>query len=407
MQLIELNKSTKIYWLVVTVITLSVIREPLFFLHPRIWAEDGVIHINSVFINGLWGSLISPHLGYYSLFNNYVTTIGMKFFGLSGIAYVTTWMSFLVILLTILSPLALQSKFWNSDAKKITLILFLLISGSAEIWLNTVNSQFYFCLFTALVFLSEPIEFKGWRWIYILFMMVNAVMTGITSVALAPFFIYKYLKSPSKSSKEKFLVALIIFGACVQIYSLIYLKISSDVSRFDLSNIVNFPKGFYQNIVGILIYPGRVIHAFFVLFIPIIFLLNKEARAVENSLPLIVAIYLSALFAFLSLGMNGGGRYSYASSGLTFIFLLNLLSLKKINKFTHLLTYIFLVIILYGAALRYFETKNFYDPEWKKFTLNNIIELPENKLMLEVFPQWPNTNFVIIFSKENLDKFKK
>jgi hypothetical protein len=237
-------------------------------------------------------------------------------------------------------------------------------------------------------------------------MMVNAVMTGITSVALAPFFIYKYLKSSTKSSKEIFLVALLIFGACIQIYSLIYLKISSDISRFDISNIVNFPKGFYRNIVGILIFPGWVIHAIFALLIPI-FLLNKEARAVENSLPLIIAIYLSALFAFLSLGMGGGGRYSYASSGLTFIFLLNLLSLKNVNKFAHLLTYFFLLIILYGAALRYFETKNVYDPGWKKFTLSNISELPENKLMLEVFPQWPNTNWAIIFSKEDLDKFKK
>jgi hypothetical protein len=406
LRLLKLKISTKIFWVVAIVFIISVCREPLFFLHPRIWAEEGVIHINSVLTNGLWGSLISPHLGYYSLFNNYVTSVGMKFFGLSGIAYVTTWMSFLVILLTVLSPLVLQSKFWDSDAKKITLILFLLIGGSPEIWLNTVNSQFYFCLFTALVFLSEPIEFKGWKWIYILFMMVNAVMTGITSVALAPFFIYKYLKSSTKSSKEKILVALLIFGACVQIYSLIYLKISSDISRFDISNIVNFPNGFYRNIVGILNFPGWVIHAIFALLIPI-FLLNKEARAVENSLPLIIAIYLSALFAFLSLGMVGGGRYSYASSSLTFIFLLNLLSLKKVNKFTHLLTYIFLLIILYGAALRYFETKNVYDPGWKKFTLSNISELPENKLMLEVFPQWPNTNWAIIFSKEDLDKFKK
>ena len=406
MQLLTLKKSTKIFWVVTTVIILSVCREPLFFLHPRIWAEEGVIHINSVFINGLWGSLITPHLGYYSLFNNYVVAIGMKVFGLSGVAYVTTWMSFLVMLLTILSPLVLQSKFWNSDAKKITLILFLLISGTAEIWLNTINSQFYFCLFTALVLLSEPREFKGWKWIYVLFMMVNAVMTGITSVALAPFFVCKYLKSPTKSSTEKILTALMMFGVCIQIYSLIYLKISSDVSRFDISNIVNFPNGFYRNIVGILLFPGWVIHTIFVLLIPI-FLLNKEARPVENSLPLIIAIYLSALFAFLSLGMSGGARYSYPISGLTFIFLLNLLSLKKVNKFTHLLTYFFVVIILYGAAFSYFETKNFYDPTWKKFSLSNISELPDNKFMLEIFPQWPNTNWVIIFTKENLDKFKK
>lgn len=177
MQFLRLNKSTHIIWVVIAIIILAVCREPLFFIHPRIWAEEGVIHINSFFINGLWGGLITPHLGYYSFFNNYVVAIGMTFFGLSGIAYVTTWMSFLVILLTVFSPLVLQSKFWDTDTKKILLIFFLLISGTAEIWLNTVNSQFYFCLFGALVYLSEPKEFKGWKWIYILFMMVNAVMT--------------------------------------------------------------------------------------------------------------------------------------------------------------------------------------------------------------------------------------
>lgn len=405
MQSLKLKKSTKIVWLVAIVIILSVCREPLFFLHPRIWAEEGAIHINSVFINGFWGSLTTPHLGYYSLFNNYVVAIGMKFFGLSGVAYVTTWMSFLVILLTILSPLVLQSKFWDSDAKKIALILFLLISGTAEIWLNTINSQFYFCLFTALVLLSEPKEFKGWKWIYILLMMVNAVMTGITSVALAPFFIYKYLKSSAKSSEEKILVALMIFGVCIQIYSLIYLKISGELSRFDISNIVNFHNGFIRNLIGGLNFRGWVVKAIFVLSV-LTFLVNKEVRAKENSLPLIIAIYLSALFAFLSWGMGGGGRYGYATSGLTFIFILNLLSLKKVNKLTRLLTYIFLILIICGSALRYFETKNMYDPEWKKFSLSNIIKLPDNKLMLKLFPQWPNTNWAIIFTEENLDEFQ-
>lgn len=129
MQPLELKKSTKIFWIAVSVLALSVCREPLFFLHPRIWAEEGVVHINSVFTNGLWGSLITPHLGYYSLFNNYVVSLGMKLFGLSGVAYVTTWMSFLVILLTVLSPLVLQSKFWNADEKKIILVLFFLMRG--------------------------------------------------------------------------------------------------------------------------------------------------------------------------------------------------------------------------------------------------------------------------------------
>ncbi len=406
MQSLNLKKSTKIIWLVAAVIILSVCREPLFFLHPRIWAEEGTIHINSVFINGLWGSLITPHLGYYSLFNNYVVAIGMKFFGLSGVAYVTTWMSFLVILLTVLSPLVLQSKFWDSDAKKITLILFLLFSGTAEIWLNTINTQFYFCLFTALVFLSEPKEFKGWKWVYILLMMVNAVMTGITSIVLAPFFIYKYLKSSIRSAEEKILVALMIFGACIQIYSLFYLKISGELSRFDISNIVNFHNVFFRNLIGGLNFRGWVVKAMFILS-ALIFLANKEVRATENSLPLIIAIYLSALFAFLSLGMGGGGRYSYAASGLIFIFILNLLSVKKVNKLTHPLTYIFLIIILCGSALRYFETKNFYDPEWHKFSLSNVVKLPGNNFMLELFPQWPNTNWVIIFTKEKLDEFQK
>ncbi len=406
MQSLNLKKSTKIISLVAAVIILSVCREPLFFLHPRIWAEEGTIHINSVFINGFWGSLITPHLGYYSLFNNYVVAIGMKFFGISGVAYVTTWMSFLIMLLTILSPLALQSRYWDSDSKKITLVIFLLISGTAEIWLNTVNSQFYFCLFTALVYLSEAKEFRGWKWAYILLMMVNAVMTGITSVALAPFFFYKYFKGSTKSSREKILVALMAFGVCIQIFALIYLKVYGDLSRFDVTNIVNFPKGFFSNILGGLNLRGWLVKAIFILSIAIL-LLRKEIRTIENSLPLIIAIYLGALFAFLSLDMSGGGRYGYPASGLIFIFLLNLISYKKVSRLIHILAYIFLILIFFGSALRFFKTENFYDSQWKKFSLNNIIELSDNKFMLEVFPQWPNTNWAIIFTKENLDKFQK
>lgn len=116
--------------MVTCVLLLALLREPLFFLEPRIWAEEGTVHITSIFSSGIWTSLITPHLGYYSLFNNYVTAIGLGLFGLSGVAYVTTLFSLAIILMTVFAPMVLESKYWDTSAQKGVLIFFILLIGS-------------------------------------------------------------------------------------------------------------------------------------------------------------------------------------------------------------------------------------------------------------------------------------
>ena len=54
---------------------LIIIREPAYLTDPRIWAEEGSIYIQSYLDNGAVESLLMPHLGYYSFFNNFAIAI--------------------------------------------------------------------------------------------------------------------------------------------------------------------------------------------------------------------------------------------------------------------------------------------------------------------------------------------
>ena len=100
------------------VLILSYFREPLFFLEPRIWAEEGSTHFQSIFQYGLFGSLFKPHIGYFSFFNNYVSSLGLGIFGLDRVAYVTTYVSFLFIISVVITPFILPSKYWDSRVNK-------------------------------------------------------------------------------------------------------------------------------------------------------------------------------------------------------------------------------------------------------------------------------------------------
>lgn len=392
--------------MVTCVLLLALLREPLFFLEPRIWAEEGTVHITSIFSSGIWTSLITPHLGYYSLFNNYVTAIGLGLFGLSGVAYVTTLFSLAIILMTVFAPMVLESKYWDTSAQKGVLIFFILLIGSSEIWLNTVNSQFYFCAFNSLLILSNTNHLRSWKMYCALFMFFNGALTGITTIALAPFFIFKYLKLKNRSWLEHVLLAILILGIAVQFTAFFYLKMSHELSRLDIANLVNLPAGFFANITSVLPFPGRVIKIVFLVLLGYLLLaINKNSR--DRLSPLIIATYLALLFALLSLKMLGGDRYGFAPAVLIFVFLVNAsFSDNLYKKYIKILIVAFLTIMIYGATISFFDTKIAYDPGWEKFSTKNIKKISDDSYSLKIFPQHWDSIWEINLSKKDLEKFK-
>jgi len=387
---------------VLCVLALSFLREPLFFLQPRIWAEEGMVHIQSVFNNGLLLSLFQPHLGYYSFFNNFTVAIGMFFLGLEKLPYLTTILSSVVSAGTILAPLFLDSKFWSTPTKKLLLIFFSLLIGKAEIWANTINAQFYFGLFTCLLLLSETEKINGWRNIYVLIMLINGALTGITSVILFPFFAWKYLRQKTKTNLEKAILAILLIGLVVQLSAVLYLSTNSGLSRISLNNIQNLPFGFFRNITSFVPAGDNIIRLFFAVSI-FAFVRQKRIRAPLQN-PAVIAIYVSITFAFLALDMGGGGRYGYIPAVLIFIFLMDL----QPDRNAKLKTFhtVIVAILLCVSSIKFFKTSGAYNPNWTPYSLENVYTNSAGELEIKIFPQGEDDNWVLTLPEGKYENYK-
>jgi hypothetical protein len=133
-------------------------------------------------------------------------------------------------------------------------------------------------------------------------------------------------------------------------------------------------------------------------FIYAIYPINKQIF-----LPLYISFYLSLLFAFLALGMHGGGRYGFVSAVLVFTFLVNTVVFRGQKK--QLIIIVLLAFIFLSGLFKFFDTKNFYNSSWVSFKPENVEVLGENLYGLKVFPQWPNVNWEIKFNKEELERY--
>lgn len=134
---------------------LIIIREPAYLYAPRIWAEEGSIYIQSYLDHGALGSLFTPQLGYYSLFNNFAIALSLAVLDIQWVAYGTTYLSLTFALICTLAPFYLTSALWDSSVKKYLIVASSVVISTPEIWLNTINVQFYLGLFCCYLLLCD------------------------------------------------------------------------------------------------------------------------------------------------------------------------------------------------------------------------------------------------------------
>lgn len=389
------------FLLTLIVIGLSILRQPMFFIAPRIWAEEASVYIASILSNGLLHSLIAPHLGYYSLFPNFVIAFGLILFGFNGVAYITTLFSFLIVLMTVFSPLILRSKYWDTKLKIFSIVIFALILGPNEIWLNTITSQFYFCLFSCLLLLSDISSIRGWRLYYVIFMLIIGVLNGITTIVLFPFYLLNFIKD-RKNKLNYTLLIILFFGACVQFYSLIYFINHPDINRFDISNINHFPSAFWRTLTSI-INQGQLSGRIYIFLATFLVLYSVRSSIKKYLKPIMIAFYLSILFAFLSIDMNGGSRYGYPVAVLVCIFIINALSIN--NKIIKLFLQFLIALIFLVNLQSFFKIKNAYNASWTRFSTKDIVINSDGKKYMRAFPQ-PVGNWTVYVTDSDLERYK-
>lgn len=166
------------------------LREPSFFSDPRFWGEEGLHYYAHAFQYShgpLWYmGLANTPQGYFAFWPSLSAVISANLVPVDQAPLVTTVMAFLVQLIPLGLIIWSDSLLWNSSLRKaIGVLVVLLTPLSGEIWLNTINSQFYLALATVLI-LMEPIKKRPLStWLY-RFVLLLAGLTGPVSVMLVP-----------------------------------------------------------------------------------------------------------------------------------------------------------------------------------------------------------------------------
>lgn len=173
---------------------LILIRVPALLWPGRFWAEEGSIYFREAYKDPPIAVIMRSNLGYYSLFNKLSCVVAAHAVPISYAPVVTAVFALFVQLLPIASLLFSRLDSMASAMLKVcACFVILLVQPNQEVWLNTINSQFFLCVAAAVVLMSEPTGRSSH--LIRIGSLVLAGLTGVISCLLVPFFIVEYARS--------------------------------------------------------------------------------------------------------------------------------------------------------------------------------------------------------------------
>jgi len=168
------------------------LRSPTLLIHGRIFAEEGPVYFRSAWMSSGLQALLVPHLGYYSLWANLCGVLATL--SLEHAAVVFVCCAFAAQLLA--GYLVLECEAFEGFASKALALAVLLLASNLEVWLNTINSQFYFAICAAVIFVSQAGQLRLARNAALLL----GGLTGPFVASLAPLFVVRAFLQKSKDA---------------------------------------------------------------------------------------------------------------------------------------------------------------------------------------------------------------
>lgn len=171
-----------------------VLRAPALWSHPRFWAEEGAIYFAAAFNQPWYESLFAPQVGYYSLFANGAALVAARLAPLEYAPFVTLGAALAVQALPVALILSSRAPLWRSWPSALAGVVIVIFTPiSSELWLNTINSQFYLALCVFLVLLEEEPPTSLGRYRAHRVVLLVAGLTGAVSCFLTPLFAVRYM----------------------------------------------------------------------------------------------------------------------------------------------------------------------------------------------------------------------
>lgn len=346
-------------------ICLFIYKSRLFFIEPRIWAEEGTVYLKDALVNG-FKSLFSIHQGYYSIIPNitfYISTL----FGYKNIPYFSLFTS-----LSVWFTLFVVIKNLRDTLYKILLFisLFILLNQYQQLFLNTINLQFITPLIL-LIFLQNDLEnLDKKQHVFFLIIIFFALMNGVLGFILLPYTIYKLIAS-------KLYKTIIFCVVCTFLYSIIFFVFRENSGDLSLGQRIscnfNIKYEYWQkNQISFF-----KMHSYILLpFASLLFLIKKKY---EVSI-ILITIFFN--FSFIDLtklcNLQITERYRvylYASTIIFFYQMVYRYSYKQ-------LLYIPTVIIAIFFSKSFFEIDHAYCKECAKWSVEhkNLLEKKRAKI---------------------------
>ena len=219
-------------------------------MHGRFVAEEGSFFFKNSYENSVLYGLFQIHFGsgYFNFWANICTVIA-TIPKLEYAPLVTVYLNLILKIFFVYFIFRSDSLILKNLFYKYLFALILIVSPAsvAEVWLNSINAQVYFGIFTIIIFF---IDFSKKNEIhkYSIYILLLSGLTTLYTCVLTPFFYIKYKIYKNKFDLKNFFILLAT--TIVQGSIFIYSKISNLAAvglRYELSieKVINF----YYNVV--------------------------------------------------------------------------------------------------------------------------------------------------------------
>ena len=419
------KKKNEIFFLIL--LLLFFYRSPYIFLNGRFMAEEGAIYFANAYKFGFFYSLIFVDFtsGYLNLWAN-ISGIFSNLFNLSLAPLISNYLALIPKILIIFLILYCRSILFNRFEYKVLfcLLIFLSPQNVPEIWLNSINSQIFFCIIAfIIIFINYNQRNINYFHLSLIFF---AGLTGIYSCILSPIFFFKYLIYKKKQDLLNFLV--ILSCAIIQLSLVIYGKLSNltyagkiHAINFDLFinyiyNVLvkvflgtSLTKYIYFNYLDFnLTFLTSLVFFIFLVFIQFTYFILKKKVVLNVTNSFIILSSLYSLFVTSLVVMTGatgeyvGGRYAALPS----IYLLCSILIIYNFLFGSKIKFLFLILLLFSiisGSIEYRPSKENTKHVYLKFL--DCINCPnwhdevdkfknDNNYPLKIWP-YPRKNMIL------------
>jgi hypothetical protein len=171
-------------------IALVVVRIPAVLVDGRFWAEEGVVYYTGAWNRPWLDALFAVHTGYLNMAASSATLLALHCVHIERAPIVTAFVA--LVIQTLPALLLASSRIpwvtrWPGFC--MALILLLVPGGDAEVWLNSITSQFHLALCVGLILAMDTR--RDWVGVLHCLVLAAAPLAGPISGTLAPLFLLR------------------------------------------------------------------------------------------------------------------------------------------------------------------------------------------------------------------------